>query len=144
MDIKSTVRSLEEANFQIKRSLEEIECLASEKQSLEEEKQRKLKDALDAKDKLKVEQFSYQNSSNRGEELLKKYSAINEAITEDANKLNDECREFFDLLDVQVSVKRASTLSEVKLTFLKRLDCYVIFIYDPKTDDLDCKLTRLN
>lgn len=139
MDINSCLKSLEEVNYQIKRSLEEIECLASEKQSLEDQKQKKLKDVVDTKVKLNSDQTSHQNLSERSEEQRKKYSAINEAATVDANQLSKESKEFFNLLDIQVSVKKVSHLREVKLTFFKRLECYVIFLFDPKTNDLDCK-----
>ena len=131
---------MEEVNHQIKCSLEEIECLSSEKKSLEDQKQKKLTDVVDTKVNLNSDQSSHQNLSERSEELRKKYSAINEAATGDANQLSKESKEFFNLLDVQVSVKKVNNLREVKLTFFKRLEYYVIFLFDPKTNDLDCKL----
>jgi hypothetical protein len=143
MDIKSCKKALEEMESNVRENLRECEVLLSQKQVLESKKNEKIKKIEDTKSELNFEEIYQNNLSERNEEMRKKLSAIDTQLKMENDKINEETKNFFQIINCKASIQRNKSNEKyltVKLEFLERNNSFVIFFYDPITNDYDCKL----
>lgn len=131
-----------ELNEKIVEKAAAIMQLRTQLNSIGEENHQIQSECRQLKEEILRHRSNEEELSNRNTAVREKFSNVDINLKKEADKINDEMKAFFKKLGLKVKLcpTPADRFVELKIHFIEKRDCHVLFTYDPLTEDYDCKL----
>lgn len=136
------IRSLESDDFDL---LQEYEKLVVLKETLENQRANKFQQLQSEKQVIIEGQVNKENLSDRNEEVRRKFSVLDVLVKNDSDKISEEMRNYLKVLNVKTSIEQydsgdvTKNFLVIKLEFPEINNVHVKILYDPVTEDFECK-----
>ena len=117
--------------------------LKEKRQSLENATEKMLNELKKLRENRSAVEENYEGLESRSEVVRDKINVIDENLKKGADKIKDEVKTFLKNFGLKVKINsfpHSENLVELKIQFTEQHDYRATFVYDPVTEDYDCKI----
>lgn len=144
------IESLDGLNSEIEENMiPELDYLISLKERLETQQLNNIQNIQNERRGFIVEKVDQENLSGRNEEVRRKFSVLDVIVKNGAEKITEDMRSLTKILNVKTSIEQCKESEndhflEFKIEFPDVKNSCVTFLYDPSTEDFECKSRFIN
>lgn len=118
-----------------------IESLWEKRDKLEKENETKVRTLDELREKGKYLEEQRNILSSRNETMREKLDKLETSLREDGARTTENMKYFFSLLGINFKAEPSpDNLIDLKISFKQDRNQFATLVYDPKTEDYDCKL----